>query len=192
MVSFPLAVVQSSLPLVYFSCLIADVCGPLIASLALDSVSQMFLSAFSLQKREMCVPAVLGDNPEWLTKNTTFLCNFLFQFPTYPYDLRSYHIPTCFNIKMSISPNPQVTLMLWDAVLSRCALQGCVWGTGGTWPSWAAQCLGMGFSMRCIELSMQQGKEQTLTFSCCPKSLATGCPDGFFNLLLHFQMLCPS
>ena len=46
-----------------------------------------------------------------------------------------------FVLKMFISPNLQVTLMLSDALSGTCALQLCVWGTGSTWPRWAAQCL---------------------------------------------------
>lgn len=45
---------------------------------------------------------------------------------------------------------------------------------------------------RCIELSTWLGEDQSQTFTRGPKTPATGCPESFFNLLLHLQMPRPS
>lgn len=70
----------------------------------------------------MCVPGFLGKDPERLTQSTECLYESLIPVSHFADDLRSYHSPTCFHIKMSIFPKHS-TLALWDDVLSTCALQ---------------------------------------------------------------------
>lgn len=63
-----------------------------------------------------------GETCIILPKAQNVCMNLIFQFHIFTYDLHSYHSPTRFHIKMSISPKHS-TLKLWDDVLSTCALQ---------------------------------------------------------------------
>lgn len=73
----------------------------------------------------MYVPGFLGKDPDRLTHSTKCLYESLTSVSHFANDLHSYHSPTCFHIKMPIFPKHS-TLVLWDDVLSTCALQLCV------------------------------------------------------------------
>lgn len=83
---------------------------------------------FEAGREDVC-PQVLGDNPDGSPKVQNILYRSHSLDSRFSYALHSYHCPTCFNIKMSISPK-SLTLKLWVALFGTCALQLYVWGTG--------------------------------------------------------------